>query len=168
MKNPVDAVIGTLLIIPFFVLLGVNLYCDAVFEVNCGGHLKRAADANSVEIAEKELKTVIEYADRYRLTTGNTSVLYNTPDNDIEFWYNNLKTSHDELLRVTPETSQLERTNILMKLRETLMDHGEKGDHITVPGGIDVHPYNTLMCLLMWGTIIAALGGIVAWIVACN
>lgn len=166
MKYSIAAVAGTILILPLFVLIGLNIYLDATFEVNCGGHLKRAADANSVEIAEKELKMVLEYADRYRLTTGNTSVIYNTPDNDVEFWYNNLKTSHDELLRVNAKTSQLERTNILMKLRETLMDHGKEGDYTTVPGGIEKHPFNTLFIILIWTFILFAAIGVFFWFIA--
>ena len=105
---------------------------------DCGGHLKRAADANTIKLAQQELAVVLKYLDDHRMTNGYTSILWQTPDEDIGFWYENLRAASDELDSVEPSATQLERTNVLMKLRETLLD----GTSITEPMGISVYPHN--------------------------
>ena len=114
---------------------------------NLTGYLKRAADANNIELAASQLQTSIDYIEKNKLTTGYTSVLYKTPDEDLGFWYNNLKASKAELDK-TINSSTLEKTNLLLKLRETLLDEGEKGSHITYPKGIDIFPNNKLIAVL--------------------
>jgi hypothetical protein len=46
-----------------------------------------------------------------------------------------------------------------MKLRETLLDSGEKGSELTVPCGLSRYPNNSLFSFLMWlsGLLIIAL-----------
>jgi len=115
-----------------------------MFEKDCEGYLKRAADANTVEQAKKELTIAITYMEKHNLIEGYTSILYQTPDEDVAFWYNNIKSSREELSKVTGQTTPLEKTNILMKLRETLLDGGSEGDNVTIPSGISIYPYNLL------------------------
>ena len=130
---------------------------------NCTGYLKRAADANSVESAREQLQRSIKYLEENNLTSGYTSVLWQTPDEDIQFWYKNLKTSEVELAKVDSTTPSVDKTNLLMKLRETLLDNGKDGDSLTVPDGLSRYPNNG-----MWGvlTILATLIilGIIGWI----
>jgi len=117
---------------------------------DCTGHLKRAADSNTIELAQKELKTALQYLENKELTTGYTSVIYRTPDEDIGFWYDNLKASLDELDQIIAkkEVTQLEKSNILMKLRETLIDHEDSGTHVTKPKGVAWYPHNALLGIL--------------------
>ena len=127
------------------------------FDRKCAGYLKRAADSNTVEMAVGELSIAVQYATRHKLTTGYTSVLWTTPDEDVGFWYSNLTASLKELRSVKPDAGQLEKTNVLMKLRETLLDSGEKGSTvITVPNGITVYPNNTLYFWWGWLSWLAA------------
>lgn len=121
---------------------GYQFYLNYEFSVSCGGHLKRAADANTVNVAARELSYAIDYMEAKGLTEGYTSIFLPTPDEDIAFWYNNLKESHKELMQVDSTTSQLEKSNVLMKLRETLMDQNEKGAEVTMPEGIYKYPNN--------------------------
>lgn len=117
------------------------------FKQDCGGYLIRAANANTISIATTELETAVTYLEKEGLTEGYTSILYKTPDEDIGFWYGNLKASLEELKAVPEDASQLERSNILMKLRETLLDSGESGDSLTVPDGIEIYPSNSAYML---------------------
>lgn len=117
---------------------------------NCTGYLKRAADANTIETAKEQLQKSIQYLEANNLTTGYTSVLWKTPDEDIGFWYKNLKASENVLSGIDSTASTLERTNVLMKLRETLMDNGEKSDKVTVPDGLSRYPNNGMWGILMW------------------
>ena len=128
-----------------FVLVGtgVRIYKGYSFDINCKSHLKRAADANTVETAKKELNISLVYMEKNNLTSGIVSIILKQPKNDIGFWYENIKASRDELNNISPETSQLEKTNVLMKLRETLLDNGESTT-VTCPDGISIYPMNVL------------------------
>lgn len=121
------------------------------FKQDCGGYLARAANANTVELAIRELARALEYIERNDLTEGYTSVIYRTPDEDIGYWHDNLIASLTELQEIKPDASSLERSNVLMKLRETLMDQGGQGDHLTIPEGISVYPNNSAFA--WWGTV---------------
>lgn len=118
-----------------------------MFDRGCEGYLKRAADANTVALAEQNLAIAVKYAEDNGMTSGYTSIIYRTPDEDVGFWYSNLKASLEELRSITPEATQLERTNILMKLRETLLDEGNEVK-VTVPNGISIFPDNTMYAIL--------------------
>lgn len=140
------AIIITIFAIGVFAIVIIK---SIQFNQACGGNLKRAADANSVEIAKQELKTALDYMEVNSLTSGYTSVLWKTPDEDIGFWYKNLKTAYNELDSLPENSSSLEKSNMLIKLRETLLDHG-KTDTITVPDGISRYPQNAFWGVMMW------------------
>lgn len=155
--------IATILTILALSIFGVVIVKSITLNQKCTGHLKRAADANTVETASAELEIAIAYLEKNNLTDGYTSVFWKTPDEDIEFWYNNLKASQNELLKVDSTTSSLEKSNLLMKLRETLIDNGEKGDALTVPDGLSRYPNNFLWGLLMGLGVIIIVGLIIWW-----
>lgn len=121
-----------------------------VLQQKCTGYLMRAANANTIELANTQLAIAIKYLEDNNLTSGYTSVLWKTPDEDIEFWYNNLKISQNELLKVDSTFSALEKTNILMKLRETLTDTNDGSDKLTYPFGLSRYPNN-----LLWGILLS-------------
>lgn len=152
--------IAALLFVIACAMLGTIIVKKISLEQNCTGYLKRAADANSVETAKAELGKAISYLEANQLTTGYTSVLWRTPDEDIEFFYKNLVASKTELDKVTETTSSLEKTNILMKLRETLLDNGEKGDSLTCPDGLSRYPNNGF-----WGIILILGVGIIIFLI---
>ena len=78
-------------------------------------------------------------------------MLWKTPSDDIGFWHDNLKASLAELRQVKDDASQLERSNTLIKLGETLTDSGKEGSRITVPDGISIYPSNALY--FWWGLL---------------
>lgn len=127
--------------------IGTRTYQAIDFGRDIGGHLKRASNANTVELAKKELKISLDAIESQGLTHGYTSILWQTPSEDVEFWYMNIKASYDELSLISDDTSQLEKTNVLMKLRETLTD----AEGIIIPKGVSVFPSNTGFAL--WGCI---------------
>lgn len=155
--------IGTILIILALSIFGIVIVKNITLKQNCTGYLKRAADANTVETASKQLEKAIDYLVENNMTTGYTSVLWKTPDEDIEFWFNNLKASQNELLNVDSTTYSLEKTNLLIKLRETLIDNGDKGDSLTVPKGLSRYPNNLLFGILMCvGALLIV--GVIIWV----
>jgi hypothetical protein len=124
----------------FLTFIVMRSYESYHFDKDIGGHLKRASNANTVELAGKEMATSLSNIEKRGLVSGNTGIFLSQPVNDIEFWYENLKASHNELKEVPAEATQLEKTNILMKLRETLTD-GQANSVIT-PEGISIYPNN--------------------------
>src|ERR1035437_6788024 len=119
------ALIGIVICIPFLLWSGVRIYRNVCFGIDCGGHMERAGSANSVELARQELETVVKYAEKHHMRSGYTSVFYNTPNEDVGFWYTNMKASLDELRKVNNESTPLEKSNLLIKLRESLLHHNE-------------------------------------------
>lgn len=126
------------------------------FKQECSGYLKQAADANSVEIALERINKALNYIEANGLTSGYTSILWKTEEENIGFWYKNIKACKKEL-EACIYSSALEKTNVLMKVRESLTDQGEKGTVLTIPSGISRYPNNTLYALLNTLSIIAGL-----------
>lgn len=154
--------LGVILLVPVCTFGIGRLVCGYTYDRDCGGHLKRAADANTVTLAEQELRLALDYLRDHNMTSGSTGVLLSYPSYDVGFWYENLKESYDELEKLTPETSRLEQTNCLQKLRETLLDHGENGkESVTQPSGISIFPNNILWCVFgVVSTLFAIAGAI--------
>lgn len=121
------------------------------FDSNCEQYLKRAADANTVETAKKELAKAISYAEAHNLTEGVVSVFRHQPKNDVGYWYNNMIEAYDELENLPEDATSLEKTSVLMKLRETLTDGKESGVSVTFPEGISIYPSNVLY--FWWGLL---------------
>lgn len=142
----------------------ISIVKDIQFDQRCAGFLKQAADASSVELAERQLNKAIDYIEKNGLTSGYTSVIYKTEDENIGFWYENLKVCQKELAE-TRGNSTLENTNVLMKLRESLTDEAEKGTKLTIPAGIYLYPNNALFLVANWisGFVIVAF---IIWIMA--
>jgi len=142
-------------------VIGVN------FDRNCAGYLERAAHANTVALAIPALEKGIAYLTVNNLTEGYTSVAYRTPDEDIGFFYTNLNQSLAELKSLKPDASALEASNVLMKLRETLIVNGEKGgESLRCPDGISIYGSNTIFAIWGWASLIGLGLGILMWFVA--
>lgn len=131
-----------------FASISIDIYQRIEMNKNCIGYLKQAADANTINVAKAQLSKSLNYLEKNSMTTGYTSILYNTPNEDVGFWYSNLKISYNELSKIDSNSSSLEKTNILMKLRETILDNNEKGDSVTVPPGLARYPYNLLWAII--------------------
>lgn len=142
----------TLIIVLFILALIAPVTCvvkSIQFKQDCSGYLKQAADANSPELALSRLNKAIEYIEANHLTQGYTSVLWRTEDENIGFWYENIKTCQSELASCL-EGTQLEKSNVLMKVRESLTDDSKDGTELTIPAGISRYPNNLEYGLWMW------------------
>lgn len=124
------------------------------FNQGCKVFLKRAADASSVEMAIEELDKGIDYAERNGLTEGIVSIVYRNPRNDVGFWYRNMVTARQELADLNLDAPSLEKSNVLMRIRESLMD----GTKVTIPDGISIYPHNVAY---FWWSLLSVLGIIV-------
>lgn len=162
----------------FLGTLGYGIVASIQFDRNYSGHLKRAADANTLILAEQELEIAVTYLDdrRYNTKDGrslgriddHTSILYSTPDEQISFHYKNVLACLLEIRAVIAkrdEATPLERSNVLMKLRETLLDDsGQYGHSVTYPSGLAVYPDNTLLAFLILTSLFVGMGAAVGWV----
>lgn len=151
----------------FLAWAGTRIVVGVKYNIHVGGRLERAANASTVALAEIELRYVVAELERRGWTNGSTNILWWEPRHDVGFWYNNLRASLIELQKVRPETTQLERSNILIKLRETIYHHGDKGSKsVIAPPGISVFPSNVGYCIWGWGSflllVVAGIGLAVA------
>ena len=136
----------------FIISMIVPIICvvqSIKFTQQCGGYLKQAADANTVELALERIDKAIAYMESNGLTSGYTSVLWRTENENIEYWYRNIKACREELEN-NLDASSLEKSNVLMKVRETLTDDGKEGTELTVPPGISRYPYNLVYGIFLW------------------
>lgn len=145
------------MIIPALVY-GIAIVKTIQMDTNCIGYFEMAADANSVALAEKHLTKGIEYLESHHLTSGSTGIIFHKPTNDIGLWYENLKSAQTQLqeLKIKENLTELEESNALMKLRETLLD--SEGT-VTHPDMISFYPNHTSwfysMCLI-WTMLIGS------------
>jgi len=160
---PLIVFLGILLFLPLLGWAGARIYHGIDYDRTVGGYLKRAADANTVEMAKTELDKAIKAIEERKWTAGSTHLLWSSPEVDVGFWYQNIKTAEEELARVPESTTPLERTNILMKLRETLLDHGSSGDTVTSPDGVSIFPNNVFYAVWCCLAIVAAIGGVICF-----
>ncbi len=151
MKN----ILSIVLILISLVIFGMRIAKSVEFKRNVSGLLKRAAAANTIQLADEELSKAIQYLEKNKMTSGYTSILYETPDEDIDFWYRNLKASQNELQTLNSD-SALEKANVLIKLRETIIGKSR----VTVPDGLSVYPNNKFWAFLMSIAILAGFIGI--------
>ncbi len=140
-------VVGILGFIVWLSIVGVSAM---MFNKNCGDYLLLASNSGSLHHAKGNLKKAIDYIEKEELTEGFTSVIYETPDEDVGYWYQNLKVAYQDLEKVD-SASSLEQTNMLMKFRETILG---KEDQIVYPDGISYYPHNTILFILVWGSVL--------------
>lgn len=155
----------------FGIWVGNRTVAGIVFDKSSTQYLKRAADANSIEMAKVELGKAISYAESQGLTEGVVSIFLRQPKNDIGYWYTNMVTAYEELESLPEDSTPLEKTNVLMKLRETLTDNNDRGTSVTVPNGISIYPNNvgyfwwgiisSIVCSIFW--ILAMIAWIGSW-----
>jgi hypothetical protein len=121
------------------VVYGIAIAKTIPMDANCISYFSMAADANSVELAEKHLTSGITYLEENNLIEGNTKILIYKPTVDIGLWYENLKSAQVQLqeLSTNEELTELEESNALMKLRETLLD---SNGCVTYPYMISFYP----------------------------
>ena len=139
--------LGIALILIASIAPAICLVKKIQFNQDCSGYLKQAADASTVELALDRVDKALDYIEANNLKSGYTSVIYRTEDENVGFWYENIKQCKKEL-EESIGGSQLETSNVLMKVRETLTDEGESGTTLTIPEGIWKFPNNTMWAIL--------------------
>ena len=124
------------------------------FDMNCHAYIHRAVGATEIETAKVELAKAIEYIEENSLTEGTVSIFLKSPRNDVGFWYGTLKSAYKELDTFLEGATQLEKSNYLMRMRESFLEVG-------LPDGISVYPNNVLY---FWWSMLSLIGAAVFYI----
>ena len=149
------AILSIISLLAWGIVRGVKEY---QIDMGCYQYIKRAADASSVDVAKRELGKAIEYAEENGLTEGIVSIFLKQPKNDVGFWYENMKVAYAELEALPEDSTPLEKTNVLMKVREALTDDdGDGGVTVTKPDGLDIYPNNVAYFWWITLSIIASI-----------
>lgn len=166
MKKTLINICCILGIFSVFSILGVASSYDRAtenFNKNCVEHLERAADTSSVETAKKELEEAIFFVEARNLTQGTTSIFFNKPENDIGYWYQNLKACYKDLERLPENLSSSEKKNALAKLRKGLLNCSTTNCiNVKVPEHISLYPNGIFYYLWLLFSIIGVLLGAIA------
>ena len=134
------------------IVYGVAIIKTVRMNVNCINYFEMAADANSVEIAEKHLTAGINYLETNNITQGSTGIIFHKPTNNIDFWYENLKSAQEQLIEMNQKDNltDLEESNALMKLRETLLDSDGCVTHPSMISFVPGHTSWFWWMIFMW------------------
>jgi hypothetical protein len=145
-------------------IVGVSLFMPGLkFDQGCGNYLKLAADANNIAIAKERLDVAIAYIESNNLTSGNSGVIFTYPENDLGIWYKNLKAAQKNLTEFPKEASETDVSTTLVKLRETLLDHGAHGDHVTIPDNIAYFPNQVLLNISVFVNVLMIIVAFFLW-----
>lgn len=155
-------IIALLLLVLCSVIALVRAMNNVEINQKCFDYLELAASASSPQIALIHLKKATKYLEQISLTSGYTSIIYKTRDENIGFWYNNLKQSEAQLEKVTAQTSAVEKSNLLSELRKTLLDQSNKDTILKTPPGLAVYPNNKLWVISIFVICITAVGLIIS------
>jgi len=136
--------------LPFCVLMAMLGLAWLSYERDIGGHLKRAADANTIGLAKQELEYALAGMKIRGCTSGQSQLLIYTPKCDVKFWHDNIQSAYDELEHFPTDAKPLEISNQLMKLRETLIDEGQSPS-VTAPPRISLFPNQFTFALSILG-----------------
>ena len=162
MKKPVAWALAILFTAVFLVWAGIRIVSYYQFNFGCGQYLNRAATANSISLASTNLDTAIQYLEDRSLTGGQVSILFKQPKNDIGYWYSNLKSAQAELNNMSPDATQLEVSNELMKIKESLISTTSDGESLIAPEGIEIYPHNGV---LFWTALLSGILALAFWII---
>jgi hypothetical protein len=156
--------LGVLFCFPLIAWAIIRIVAGVHFDINCGDHMERAGLANSIDLAQQEMEIIVKYAENNGMTSGYTSVFWNSPGDDVGFWYNNMKSSLEELRQVKPGATSLEKSNVLIKLRESVVYHTKESINTTAPDGISVFPHNIGYTCLLFSSLLAAVVGVLLFV----
>jgi hypothetical protein len=150
---------GVLCIVGGLLLGTPPLVSHLRFDWECGQFLKRAADCSTPAACVEELDKAVGYMEANGLTAGNSGVFFKTPECDIAFWYKNISGARSAARDACAEgITSLERSNVLIRVRETLLDSGKE---ITLPPHASIYPNVLTMILCSVVGVIAVILGLI-------
>ena len=150
-KFYVCLVLAIAFVVCFFGICGWGCVEIVQFDTNCGDYVRRAAYAKDITAAKDSLGQAISYLESNGMTEGSTGVFIETPENDIGYWYESLKSAYKTLNEISDDASLLEKSNVLMQVKESLLT---PQGNLIAPKEIALFPYNALE---LWSFIVSGM-----------
>lgn len=136
------------------------------YDTHVTERLERAHSAHDLDTLYRELHRATDYLQLTDRDEGYTSIIYDTPSEDVGYWYRNLvqaqREVHDMLYFIDEgkERPPNNEINVLIqKVRRTIAPYGD----IKTPQGISVYPHNlyyfawAILSIVLWGFYIRSL-----------
>ena len=154
-------------VLSFVIWAGVRIDKDYDLDAEGAGHFFRAYKANTVSSALDEWNKGIAFLERENLTEGNTGAFWQTPSDDLEFFYQNVLEMRD-FLKTLPDTLSLEsfdqkvisnEGNPVRDLSFTVFDRKALLERMEAtvknsPGGMSIYPHNYSYAIWCWISIL--------------
>lgn len=150
-------IIGFSLLLIAVSIFGLKAYQSILLVKNVEAPLNRVSQALDTNTANAELSKAIHYLEENQITEGSTSILWDTPSENVGLWFNRLKQVQSELENVKNANTS-DKNITLIKIRGSLLNSEKK---VIIPEGLSRFPHNTLWCFLTFFGIISGLLGIV-------
>lgn len=131
----------------FLIWSAVKISHAVSFDRDIKRYLSHAAEASTIQLAKENLDIALKNIEGWGLTSGHTTVLFESPEDDVGFWYKNVKASRAQLDDVKTVTFQEQKT-VLAELRKTLLSRSGDGSAVVIPQGISIYPKNRIFALL--------------------
>jgi len=163
-------IFGSILLVVFLMwlsVMGSMIYESCEYQAGFSSYVERAAYGNSYETVAPSLDAAIAYLENNDLTEGFTSVLYKTADEDLAWYYQNLKEIRADLDRAGPDGFYLpaEKDLLFLNLKTRLL---RSSGNVAAPIGISRFPHNTAYCILLWISTILLLGFFFCWVISMD
>jgi hypothetical protein len=147
---------------------GLSVY---QFNRGCADYLKLAGDSSTVEATNGFLGQALTYMETTGKTSGNSSLIFKKPLSDVGIWYKQTKDAKgvlEGIIAKGDEATGTEKSNALLKVRETVLDMGSNGTSVTYPPHIALYPGGSyaLAVILWWVLGLATVGGFIIVVVA--
>lgn len=140
------------LLITFIVIITAKSWS---FDSNCVVYIERAANSNSVELAQTNLEKGTSYLEQHDITKSDR----------VEFLHKNLEAAITNLENVKNSSNQLEKSTVLSNVRVTLkttLDTTLKSDPVSY--AITTSPYAIAYLLWLIINIVAIISSCICFV----
>ncbi len=137
----------------FWAVTRGNLYNQ--FNEGCYMELKRAVSTSSRHEAYGFLEKAKLFLQKKKTTSGSTSIVFPTDDDDLGKWYNNITKAQEKIIS----------GNLLAAKKVIAERHPFKGHLVVhIPHGVSAYPNN--LAFACWGvfSLLIACASLVFWI----
>lgn len=110
------------------------------FEEEVGGYLDNYVEAGNTQTAIENLDMAIKALEAKGLTEGQISIFWESPNNNVGIWYQNLLESK-KVLEESLKEGKRDQVIVLEKQRNGLKG-SENNSSVRTPEGISIYPLN--------------------------
>lgn len=149
--------ISVLLAMPFFGWAITRIVKNQEFDNNATYYIDGASKAKDIKSACEQINIANDYLVNNGLTSGYTSIISRTPDEDLFVFYQDI----DKKMKYFCLTKDYTDESYII-LYQKYVDMREMKPHdISVPPGISIYPYNLLYLIWMFVSIVMAIISII-------